>query len=640
MYLSTLEPLMREGGLAIEKAQTGDFSGARKSIDRMRQLRALLEWQKQQPVFTDDEFSSGDSALASVIAVSSDMVKAITQQTEIIQSWLASSYTAFTIEQLQSSVEGRQLWLDNVLPLVWDFGQDVMMVWGEDAPLVLPLLVERGQKRIIWMTDELEQGPIPESVLGEFSIFPEAGVHLYVLACEQHCEQSVVKSLIGTAPPRFRLIGFRLDQDARRAFNRIVREISVEAISVTTIRHLSALTCRQWLEQFPRLVELESVTSLKPVFDGADVLVASPGPSLDESLETLKNEQHRFVIVAPLRAVSSLVSAGIRVDFAVWTDAQELGGLLPGEHDRRDIILLISEAAHPGMYGGGFRATFSIPDPQFHGLPLAKALHGDKAPLMAGASVAVVSALAPLQLGARSVTLVGQDLSIQNGSYASGAGVLEDEPDTPDTGLYCKGIDGEEIMTRSDYLAFVNEFCNIAIAFEGKAQLFNSTAHGAFLEGWEHVPLSANPVVLSTEPLERFRDIGSLQKDSRRDVVDIVDCLVVAESSLTCAVELCDELIKEALVLIESGSGDTVNLDARERDLKELMDDQSELLKIYTSASSIAVSSASEAVQSLEENLRLSVDYYRAISSAAEELIGLSKKARARIEDKRSEAIS
>ena len=50
------------------------------------------------------------------------------------------------------------------------------------------------------------------------------------------------------------------------------------------------------------------------------------------------------------------------------------------------------------------------------------------------------------------------------------------------------------------------------------------------------------------------------------------------------------------------------------------MDEECGILKFYTSSNSITVRSASFSVTTLEDNLKLSCDYYRSIMAAAKHL--------------------
>jgi len=151
------------------------------------------------------------------------------------------------------------------------------------------------------------------------------------------------------------------------------------------------------------------------------------------------------------------------------------------------------------------------------------------------------------------------------------------------------------------------------------------------LKGWEHIPLSENPV--AGRQAERYQGhddtylLGGCRDESA--VLAQLNSLILA---LDMARGSCSELINAALQMIESRSSDTTVLDMQEGRLKDLMNQECKILKVYTSASAIAVAAASEAVQSLEENLKLSADYYRAIHAAASEVKSLCVNARAEME--------
>jgi len=53
------------------------------------------------------------------------------------------------------------------------------------------------------------------------------------------------------------------------------------------------------------------------------------------------------------------------------------------------------------------------------------------------------------------------------------------------------------------------------------------------------------------------------------------------------------------------------------------------VLRYYTSRQSLALTAAIGSVQSLEENLRLSADYYESIGGAARKLLSACQEARA-----------
>ena len=91
------------------------------------------------------------------------------------------------------------------------------------------------------------------------------------------------------------------------------------------------------------------------------------------------------------------------------------------------------------------------------------------------------------------------------------------------------------------------------------------------------------------------------------------------------AAKICREIRRECLEKIQTGSNDCTVIDLLEQRLKVIFDEECSLLKYYTSRQSMALLAATESVQTLEQNLQISADYYDAIGQAAEYLITLSK---------------
>jgi len=91
------------------------------------------------------------------------------------------------------------------------------------------------------------------------------------------------------------------------------------------------------------------------------------------------------------------------------------------------------------------------------------------------------------------------------------------------------------------------------------------------------------------------------------------------------AAKICEELKKECFEKIQSGSNDCTVIDLLEQRLKLIFHEECPLLKYYTSRQSMALNAATESVQNLEQNLRISADYYDSIARAARQLIRLSE---------------
>ena len=144
--------------------------------------------------------------------------------------------------------------------------------------------------------------------------------------------------------------------------------------------------------------------------------------------------------------------------------------------------LFITEYAHPTSFESNFSEFILLPAAQLIGSPLSKAMFGNSPPRANGASVATFSVSLFAELGAASITLVGQDLSISDSgdTYASPAQKARYRASSLE--LTCIGIDGEPRLTQQDYLLFISEFEILSAKYADFVTLINSTRSGAFLE--------------------------------------------------------------------------------------------------------------------------------------------------------------
>lgn len=620
MYTATLEPLLNQCNRAIEMASSGAIDDARVCLDRIRFLRSLLAHSRGTSVSSGPEHhASKMSQTPALLQQYADLAAAVNQRLETIRQWITQSRAAFSIEELRQSYAGMNLFIDDALPAVWDFKQDIVLLTDLDGDILRELLRERGQSKFIWVTNELPRGEHEPHLPDNDTLFVLEGQHPKKADLEIFLRRYSV--------PRAALLTTFTRPEDEQHFHTVARAIGSAVIAGSTTQWLPQVTAKQWLESAPTLAKLPSLTELQTEFDGADVLVVSPGPSLKQDMKLLAEVQDRFLIFASVKALSALFDAGVKPDLAIWQDPRDHSHVIPDRAEIADVGLVLSEGCHPAFYNAGFATYFPYPDPGFLRTELSAALHGESGPSFPGTSVSTVSAVIALELNARSVTLLGQDLSIAGGLYVAG-GVPSDESDQSQDGhLTCKGIDGEQLPTLPNYYSFISEFENIAQHFKGRVSLWNATSAGAYLEGWDHVPFGEHPLIKekadkarASNPVGRFKNFPP-----RTEAVFAAMQEMIAR--LDHAAKICREIRRECLEKIQTGSNDCTVIDLLEQRLKVIFDEECSLLKYYTSRQSMALMAATESVQTLEQNLQISADYYDAIGQAAEYLITLSKAA-------------
>ena len=623
MSISSLEPLLKECDTAIDLAKAGDIDGARLHLDRIRYFRSVIA---ADDMAGKDAFQSmealfgGDPELLHKYA---GLAATVNQRLEFLHQWISQSRASFSMDELRQSSQGMQLFIDDALPGIWDLKQDVIVVTDDDGAIIRDLLRARGQAKFVWVTKDHPKPQAEPEEIDEDTV--------YISPASEGGAERLAAILQTHAVPRVALITTNGSLENEQNFHAVVRSIGSVVIGGTTSQWLQQQTAEQWLELAPQLVRFNSATLLKPLLNGRDVLIVSPGPSLARDIALLTKYQDRFLILAGVKALNALLDANITPDFAVWQDPRDHSYAIPVRPEIGGIKLILNESCHPAFFRSGFGEYIVYPDPGFLGTALSTALHGDDIPFLAGTSVSTLSAVLALAMGAKSVTLIGQDLSISEGLYVGGAGDNSAlETDGPP--MICKGIDGEELPTQPNYYSFIGEFRNIGQAFRERATLINSTAKGAYLDNWEHVPFSKHPLVLSDSAADKARLSidASKPKEDKREVA--LAALQEMLGQLEHAKNLCAELYRYCNETIETNSNDVTVIDLLERRLKLILDDECPLLKYYTSRQSLALTRATPSVQSLEENLRLSAGYYKSIEVAASKLIRLCESAVSEVE--------
>jgi len=641
MFSATLEPLINECQSAIELAQAGDHVGARARLDRIRYLRSLMA--RAQPNQVPDAgllITSVENV--ELVALQKNIATAANKFLAIINEWISSSRAAFTMAELRLSEEGINLFIDDALPPVWDFNQDIVVLTDHDGAAVRDALRNRGQKRFVWLLHE----KVHEDILGSqeadkagslsiAKLTEENAEDTLFIAAGQQADLETLKLFIGASLPRMALLVHKPSDPDQLRFSGLSQAVSSAVIRSATAQWLCEQTTEQYLSHIERLTKCASVMSLRDLFYGADVLILSPGPSLKRDFDLLKRHADRFVTIAPVKSLEALFSAGIIPDFAIWIDPRDHSYAIPQLKDLENVPLILGESCHDAFFDAPFKQHFIYPDPNFLTSPVTKVLHGSDPLLFSGASVSTLATVMSTALGAASVTLIGQDLSIAEGQYVSPSAVSAENPtECPGEGsLTCKAIGGGELPTQPNYLGFISEFQLMARVLSSEHQLINCTASGAYLDGWDHVPFSEHPLVKASENSVRTKRLKKQQPViPAPPSADLLNALDLLDAQMVEATHIAQELINECLLLVERGENDVTRIEELEGVLRPLLHERCAMLTHYLTPRSMAMKAASEASATLEDNLRLSADYYDVIARAASKLSYLIKNAKESVE--------
>ena len=412
-------------------------------------------------------------------------------------SWLARKVPGDAM--LLSSPLGIAVLADMMLPEVWDFELDAVVLVGSGLEPVAEILRDLGQRRIL-----VHAGGTPDGAIATVSI--EEVV-------------TAVRTMIPVAPSRFVVRGaLGVDRDEVEAVKEAVRaSLSDMRIHHNTVQAFS----RTWLDQaalnLPAVAKWPSVAGLDGAFANRPMVIVAPGPSLAKNIDQLRGLEGRAVLACFSHSLKPVVAAGLVPDVVITVDPQDVRYHFDG-CDLSEMTLVNAATSHPSLYELPAKrfitlsANSAIDDWIFDGV-------GEDARVPGGGSVATSAFSLALRWGCDPIVFVGLDLSFPGGEYYVKTSVDGDvSASTDENGhLKVKGWSGgfhamkaqggpsaplERAITLPGYYGgevpssfmfsmfhrwFVEKMREIAAS---GISVYNCTEGGAFIKGMDHRPLA------------------------------------------------------------------------------------------------------------------------------------------------------
>ena len=260
--------------------------------------------------------------------------------------------------------------------------------------------------------------------------------------------------------------------------------------SLSTLKNLS------WIVKRP------GINHLDKQFPDVPVLLISPGPSLTDSIDHLRQWVGKALFVTVSRAVPVLLNAQLIPDVVVVAESEAsqralLQPLL--DFEKFSHVRFVLEArTHPEIFNlFGNRAFIYCSTGNQAALWICQKI-GNRGLDVAGPSVSCLAAVVALRLGCNPIILVGQDIAYaEDGQfYAPDAvGHEEDEPIVTSMAndrfhTRVQNRDGKWLDTGFQYATLIPWFRKFADSTrQGKTRLVNATPNGVPLEGWSFVDL-------------------------------------------------------------------------------------------------------------------------------------------------------
>lgn len=619
-YVSTYSRLNEALQSAKRLLSAGDFGNARLQLDSARELGAILH--RRQKFFGKLEAAARDLQFSydkSIQCHQTKIIESVNDSWQDIAAWLDNVIRSVGKEELLRSADGINILLDRTLGSTWDFNHDIVVLTGANAQEFIRPLTYRGQLRIVVVSEQIagNRGGIEQVAVeqrGHLSPTLDATIVTIGGALPLTDDQVSALSNFSLVSPNYLHVSTGPADQSSTTFEKIVGQMGKEFILQESQCVWPITFVENFVNNLSKISCLQSVSDLKPLVAGSNIMIVSPGPSLLDSLPKILEFRQDFVVVSLVRSLPILLDYGIIPDFAIIVDAADHNAdhlkLLPNDSRFSDISMIVSEYIHPTTLEASFNEFFLMPTAELTGSPLSIALHGRDPPLCVGTSVASFAVSMFAELEVATITLVGQDLSIARATYADSHQAATRRHYGE---LTCLGINGEQLLTQDDYLQFKSELEYLASKYGHQIKMFNCTTFGAFLDNWKHLQLnSAHPVVVEHSKIRLFDEGDKSAARPRNSIADrdIGSAIDLEVTSLLLTQQLIDSVTGEIQSFFSGGSEDLAHLESAETDLLTHMNSSGALAKFYTLPTKLTTQAALRSVRSLEENLAISLEYY------------------------------
>ena len=391
-WRSLLSDLGDLGDALSASVESDDVVGAISAMMQLRSTRAALV-RVEAPLAI-----SGDLAELTIMSdVVAHVVRARAAEV-MMESWLARPRPADA--RLVTSPLGVAVLADALLPEVWDFETDLVVLVGRELEPVAEVLADLGQKRIV--------------MIGE-------GTHTRAIGVRGVEELApAIRTLISGPPNRYVVRAFAgCDHTyVTKIADETKNAVSDLRIHRNTVHAFSRIWLEQGLANLPALAQWPSIADVGDAFAGMPMVIVAPGPSLKHNAAQLKALKGRAIITAFSHSLKPVLAAGVVPDLIITVDPQDVRYHF-ANCDLSETCVVNAATVHPSL--------FDLPAPRFLTLSSNSAIDdwifdglGANATAAGGGSVATSAFSVALKWRCNPIVFVGLDLSFTGGEYYVG----------------------------------------------------------------------------------------------------------------------------------------------------------------------------------------------------------------------------
>jgi hypothetical protein len=387
-----------EMGLFLGQAiQADDLVSAISATTRMRTLRSDIA-RVEQPAQL-----RGDAAELELMRKVTTLTVDARAAEAAMNAWLSRSLPGDAT--LLATPLGCAVLADAMLPPVWDYETDVVVLVGAALAPVAQILADLGQRRIVGVV----HGD------GTDAAWPSETPAIIATTPEETA--AAIRTMTPCAPTRVVLrcaYGIELgDGEAyAKAAHGAVSDLRVHG---NTIRAFSRTWIEQGAKNLAEIAKWPSIDALDGAFAGVPMVIVAPGPSLAKNAALLPRLKGKAIICAFSHSLKPVLAAGVTPDLVLSVDPQDVRYHFAGL-DVSETCLVNAATVHPALYELpaarrlSLSANCAVDDWIFGAL-------GVDAMCPGGGSVATTALSLALRWQCEPVIFLGLDLSFTGGNY-------------------------------------------------------------------------------------------------------------------------------------------------------------------------------------------------------------------------------
>jgi len=588
-FIELLEQMENRSKLAVDRGVEGDEIGVRVEVDALRVIHHKINL---YDISFLDNISLDYNLNVKLEHIQSLKIK-IAKSYQFITQWVNRYTSILSFEELAKTEQGIMAHIDSVVPLIWDWSRDILILVGSFPDKYFNLLLQRGQKNVL-IIDERE--------LDKDNYKP------YIILNNVSNVAAALSAISRPLPTKsaFVFINKHVNQEyIQSSVNDALQSIWV---NVNTINFFENRWINQGINNLYDIARSHNWTSLRGQTNKEAAVIVSAGPSLDKNLHVLPKVSKKAYIICVAQALPTLINNGIYPDLVVVIDPVDYSHILKDLPINSRCDLLIGASCNKAFRGLNFKNIYTF-DGNIVSDKWILNLFGDEPVGASGGSVSVSALLFAVRFGFRYIALIGQDLSISgNRQYASDSPLsdikvsvnkdhavfsgyksedvkaLSIEEQASKGGLssdgfgvprervvsliQIKGCVNDTVYTTPDYYEFYLQFISIAKNLKGKISLYNCTEGGAHIDGYMHIDLSdfyyLIPFVGDFKQIPPKNDINNRVEILEKFLLDIVADMNHLKSS-------CLELISLLALPINKRRHMVSDVSTLEREIFESM---------------------------------------------------------------------